>query len=301
MFGIIKKSFGNYDKNLAMMLLLPSILIVLLLDLYPIIYSVIISFQKRSLFDMSGIFIGFKNYFLIFKNPNFPSLLKNTLIWTFSTTFFEVSFGMVIALLLNRNFKLRNLARALILVPYVVPVIVSTLVWKYMFNDLIGLINYLLQFLNITKVPIAFFSNPTYAMVVVILINVWTFTPFAIINVLSALQNINGELYEAAKLDGANTWREFKSITFPSILPILTIVILLRTVWNFQKFEIIWLTTKGGPLISTTTLPVYVYSQAFFSYNLGSASAVAVIMFIILFLLAMLYIRLFENTESRLK
>jgi len=284
-----------------MFLLLPSILIVLLLDFYPIIYSIVISFQKRSLFDISGVFTGFRNYFLIFTNPNFPTLLKNTLVWTLGTTFFEVSFGMIIALLLNRDFKFRNLARALIIVPYAVPVIVSTLVWKYMFNDLIGLINYILQVLKIASQPIAFLSSTTFAMMVVILINVWSFTPFAVINTLSALQNINPELYEAAKLDGANPWQEFKNITFPSILPILIIVSLLRTVWNFQKFEIIWLTTKGGPINSTMTLPVWIYSQGFQSFNIGYASSMAILMFIIAVIFAILYINLFERMESRLQ
>lgn len=276
-------------------------MIVLLLDFYPIIYSIIISFQKRSLFDVSGVFTGFRNYFLIFTNPNFPSLLKNTLVWTLGTTFFEVFFGMITALLLNRDFKFRNLARALIIVPYAVPVIVSTLVWKYMFNDLIGLINYVLQVLKIASQPIAFLSSPTFAMMVVILINVWSFTPFAVINILSSLQCINSELYEAAKIDGANSWQEFKSITFPSILPILIIVTLLRTVWNFQKFEIIWLTTKGGPINSTMTLPVWIYSQGFQSFNIGYASAMAILMFIIAIILAILYIKLFERMESRLQ
>ena len=172
---------------------------------------------------------------------------------------------------------------------------------EYMFNDLIGLINYILQVLKIASQPIAFLASTTFAMMVVILINVWSFTPFAVINTLSALQNINPELYEAAKLDGANPWQEFKNITFPSILPILIIVSLLRTVWNFQKFEIIWLTTKGGPINSTMTLPVWIYSQGFESFNIGYASSMAILMFIIAIIFAILYINLFERMESRLQ
>ncbi|MBC7334031.1 MAG: sugar ABC transporter permease [Actinobacteria bacterium] len=299
---IIKSNVNKIDndRNIAKILLIPSILIILFLDMYPIIFALIVSFQKRSLFDISGIFAGIRNYKIVFRDPIFPTLVKNSIIWTISTTILEIILGTGVALLLNRNFKFRNIARGLLLVPYVVPVVCSTLVWKYMFNDIIGLINYLLTSIHIIRNPISFLSHPSLAMLVVIIINVWTYTPFVVINVLASLQNINVELYEAARIDGASPWQEFRRITIPSIIPILVIVTLLRTVWNFQKFEIIWLTTQGGPLNATTTLPVWVYVNAFLRYDAGIASSVAVIIFIILLLIAMLYIKVFETTERAL-
>jgi len=281
------------------MLLLPSILIVLLLDLFPIIYVIFVSLYDRSLFDKASDFIAIKNYLAIFRDKNFLTSIKNSIIWTVGTTFFEVLFGMAIALLLNRNFKFRNVARGLMLVPYVIPAIVSTLIWKYMFNDLIGLVNFILNILHITNNPIAFMSSPKLAMLVVISINVWTYTPFVIINMLAALQGINTDLYDAAAVDGANNIHIFKSIIIPSVAPILIITVLLRIVWNFQKFDIIYLMTKGGPLTATTTIPIMLYNEAFVSYDLGKASAMAVFIFVLLGILAAFYIKLFENIEKK--
>ncbi|MEW5815058.1 MAG: sugar ABC transporter permease, partial [Spirochaetota bacterium] len=271
------------DRELAKVFLIPSILILLLLDFYPILSVISVSLQNKGLFDQVSTFAAFKNYISISNDKYFLISLKNSLIWTISTTFFEVLFGTSIALLLNRDFKFRNLARSLLLVPYVIPAVVSTLIWKYMFNDLVGLMNYILKVLHISANPITFLSSPILAMIVVISVNVWTYTPFVIISVLAALQGINPDLYSAADVDGANKLQKFTNVIVPSIAPVLVIVTLLRTVWNFQKFDIIYLMTKGGPLMSTTTIPIMIYNEAFGSFNIGRASSMAIVVFIILF------------------
>lgn len=293
------KKFYLSDRNIARTFLLPSILIVLLLDIYPILYVFFISFQSRGLFDQASNFVAFKNYITIFRNPNFLTALKNSLYWTIGTTSLEVIIGTVTSLLLNRDFKFRNIARGFLLVPYVIPTIVSALIWKYMFNDLIGVVNYVLRVLHLTNTPITFLSSPKTAMLVIITVNVWTYTPFVIISVLAALQNINQDMYDAAKVDGANNLQIFRHITIPSISPILVIVILLRTIWNFQKFDIIYLMTRGGPLSSTTTLPVLIYNDVFVGFGLARPAAVSIVVFIIMALVAILYIKLFEKTEKK--
>ncbi len=298
----MKLNFGLNDRNLAKLFLLPSILIILCLDLYPLIYVFITSFQTKSLFDLAYDFNfnGLVNYLSIFKDKDFLVALKNSLVWTAGTTLSELTIGVTLAFLLNRNFKFRNLARALLIIPYVVPAIVSTLIWRFMYNDLVGLINYILQVLNIIKEPVSFLANPRLAMLVVISVNVWTYTPFVIISTLAALQNIDTTLYDAAAVDGANNRQVFFNIIIPKLAPILTIVLLLRTVWNFQKFDIIWLMTKGGPLTSTTTLPVIIFSEVFTSYDAGRSSAMAIIILVLLAILAMLYIKVYEKMEDRI-
>ena len=293
------KSATLNDRNLAKIFLIPSILIILCLDFYPILFVMITSLQSRGLFAKTWDFVGFKNFLLVFREPNFFVALKNSVVWTLGTTSSEVILGTMLALLLNRKFMFRGLARALLLVPYVVPAVVSTLIWKYMFNDLFGLFNYVLQTAGIIKNPIVFLSSPVLAMIIVISVNVWTYTPFVIITVLAALQGIDPSLYDSARVDGAGPLKAFRYITVPSISPILIIVILLRTVWNFQKFDIIFLMTKGGPLMATTTLPIMVYNEAFAAYNLGTASTMAIMIFVILALVALLYIRLFEKVEEK--
>jgi len=290
------------DRNLAKVFLLPSILILLILDFYPILYVMLTSLQDKNLFDpvYSFNFKALGNYLSIIKDKNFWEALKNSAVWTFGATFFELLFGVTFALLLNRNFKFRGIARGFMLVPYIVPAVVSTIIWKFIFNDVVGFANYVLQSLHIIKDPIAFLANPDYVMIIVISVNVWTYTPFVVISMLAALQSVDLTLYDAASVDGASNRQVFINIVLPKILPVLLIVALLRTVWNFQKFDIIWLMTQGGPLTSTTTLPIIIYNELFGRFNAGRASAMAVIVLIILGLVAFLYIKLFESTEERI-
>lgn len=287
------------DKKLAILFIIPSILIVIILNIYPIISVFQMSLTDRTIFSTSVNFIGLGKYISIFKDKNFLIALKNSFIWTISTTFLEVLFGTLIAMLLNRKFRFRGIIRAFILVPYVIPAIVSTLIWKYMLNDMFGLVNWILIKLNFTNQPVSFLSNPKLAMLMVISVDVWTFTPFVIISVLAALQSIDINLYDAAKVDGANNWKILMNIILPLISPVLVIVALLRTVWNFHNFDIIYLLTGGGPLMNTTTLPILIYDQAFRGFDLAKSAALAVIVFIIMIVLAMMYMRVFEKQEEK--
>src|SRR5690606_11774476 len=155
-------------------------------------------------------------------------------------------------------FALRGAARALVLAPYLIPTIVAVLTWRFMFHDLVGILNYFLISTGITDSPVLWLSNRRYAMLAVIIVGVWKFLPFVVIAILGILQAIPNEQYEAAQIDGASSFQQFWRITLPYILPVFILTALLRTIWNFNKFDIIYLLTGGGPLKSTTTVPLLI-------------------------------------------
>jgi multiple sugar transport system permease protein len=244
-------------------------------------------------------FVGFSNYIRLLKDPYFWAALRHDLVWTAGTVGLSAIIGLLIALLLNKNLKLRNFARGLILFPYIVPIVVVTLVWRYMLNDLYGVISYLLSLIGVDHV--GWFSSPRMAMLSVIIVGTWKFFPFVVIALLGRLQIIPLEPYEAARVDGANAWQTFRYLTWPAILPIFLLTILLRIIWTFNKFEHIYMLTGGGPVGSTITLPILVYNKAFQEYKMGEAATTAVLMLLVLLIAAFIYLkaekRLHDNDE----
>lgn len=286
------------DKSLCLLFLLPGIALTGALVAYPVSVVIMTSFQHKLIFSTKALFTGFDNYCSILKNPYFWTSILNTLIWTFGCLFLQFIWGLAVALVMNRTFPFRNVARALVAVPYIVPIVVSMLVFRFMLNDAVGIVNYFLIRIGLIKNPISFFASPRLAMLGVILAGSWARMPFVMITILAGLQSIPPQLYEAAKIDGAGALQAFYHVTLPLLKPVIIIVLLIRTIWNFQTFDIIFLLTKGGPLMSTTTLPVFLYNQAFVGYDLGRASSAAVFMLLILLLVMFFYMRTFERRGS---
>jgi multiple sugar transport system permease protein len=210
----------------------------------------------------------------------------------------ELLLGLYVSLVLQKHFKLRGLARAIVLFPYLIPTIVAVLIWRFMMHDLLGVVNYGLVALGIVKQPVLWFSNTDTAMMGVIIVGVWKFFPFVVIALLGILQSIPSETYEAARVDGANMFQELWHITMPAILPVFLLTALLRTIWTWDKFDIIFLLTGGGPLNSTTTLPIFVYREAFDHWQMGRASAVAMVTFAILLGCTLVYLRFYDKAEG---
>ena len=276
----MKKHKVYKDTKLAVALLAPSILLIVLLIGYPMIYNFIISFQKIPLNPrLTPKLVGLKNYSTVITDINFYKSLLLTILYTFFSVAGSTVVGLGAAIFVNRNFKFKGTARSLIILPYIVPSISLVFAWKYMFNNIYGIINYMLvDKLHILEEAPLWFDNPTSAFILVVLFSVWKFFPYAFLSFLAILQTLDSTLYEAAEIDGANKWQQFLAITIPCIKPVLMVVITLRTIWVFYMFADVYLLTK-----KVNILGVYLYEMAFARNDLGKAAAISILLFVIIF------------------
>jgi multiple sugar transport system permease protein len=287
------------DRVLAHMALLPSALVLLLLVALPAATVANFSVRDVQLGDETHPFVGLRNFAWALADDAFWSALVNTLEWVFGSVGLEMLIGLSVALLLNRSFVGRGIARAIVFAPYLIPTVVAVLVWRFMFHDVVGVLNFFLMKIGVLDAPVNWLNSPRMAMVSVIVVGVWKFFPFVVLAILGVLQSIPQEQYEAARIDGANDWQMFWRITLPYVMPVFLLTALLRTIWTFHKFDIIYLLTGGGPVGATTTLPVLVYQKAFADFELGRASALALITAGILGVLLCVYFVLNKRAEAR--
>jgi multiple sugar transport system permease protein len=287
------------DRKYGAALLIPALLMVGLLFVYPIAYSFYMSFHDKDPFSAEAApYVGLENYEMVIDDPLFWDAFKKGLIFGCTTVFFQVVLGVSIALLLNKPFAGQSVARGLVLLPYVIPTIGGALIWKWMYNDLLGIINRLLLLTGLIDRSIAWIGDPDWAMIGVIIVAVWKLFPFVVICVLARLQTINQELYDAAKVDGASVFSQFKDITLPQLKHILFVVILLRFVWMFTEFETIWLLTSGGPVHTTTTLPILAYLSSFKHFELSLGMTITVTMMIFLIFIASIFFKIYKVEEE---
>jgi multiple sugar transport system permease protein len=174
---------------------------------------------------------------------------------------------------------------------------VAVLIWKFMLSGQVGIISVMARQIGLTQAPLTILAQPSTALFGVILVGVWKFFPFVVIAMLGILQSIPSDRYEAARVDGANWWQEFRYITMPAILPVLMLTALLRTIWTWDKFDIIYQLTGGGPVQATTTMSIYVYYEMFEQFNQGRAAAVAMVMFLIMLTMSLIYTALYDRAE----
>ncbi len=287
------------DRTLAYVTLAPSIALIILLSVVPTITVFATAMQRVGLGELSGPWVGFANFAWALESRQFWRALWNTFVWVFGSVAIEMVLGLAIALLLHQSFMGRGIARAVLLAPYLVPTIVAVLVWRYMFHDIVGILNFFLMDLGIISRPLQWLSSTRWAMVSVIIVGVWKFFPFVVLAILGILQSIPQEQYEAARIDGASPFQQFWRITLPYVMPVFILTALLRTIWTFHKFEIIYLLTGGGPLDATTTLPILVYQKGFVDFELGRAAAIAILTFLILAALIAVYFLLMRRAENK--
>lgn len=275
---------------LGMMLIAPTVLILTAVIVYPLVSAIYLSFFSIYTPTLKGGWVGLDNYASILSGKSFWFSLWTTVIWTIGTLFLQVVFGVGMALLLNQNILFRSLARSLVLFPYFVSTVVAVLVWRWLFNDLYGILNHLLMTVGIIDMPVDWLGRMPNAMLSVITVGAWKFFPFVVIAVLARLQTIPEHLYEAAKIDGAGAVSRFFDVTLPQLRDVLSIVILLRIIWDFKEFDLIYLLTGGGPVDNTRTLPLIVYQQAFSLNQMGMAATYAVAMMVVMLLFMIVYL-----------
>lgn len=279
--------------------ILPTISFFLVLIVYPIVAAVGLSFFGIFTPTLSGPFVGLDNYRAVIFEPGFGIALMNNFIYAGGTLVLQVVVGVLIALMLHRDFFFRSLARGLTLFPYLMSTVVAVLVWQWLLNDLYGAANHALIAIGVVEHAVDWFGVMPNAMVTIILIGTWKFFPFVVISVLARLQTIPEQLYEAAMIDGASPWARFWDVTLPQLKEVLGVVIVLRAIWDFKEFDLIYLLTGGGPGKGTETLSLLLYKEAFPLSQMGKASAVGVVMLVIMTLGIFAYFRLTTETRQR--
>lgn len=273
--------------------LLPSFLFVLTFSLYPILESFRLSFYRMilTLPWLGQKFIGWENYQDLVGDPVALQSLLTSMIFVAVTTPVEVLLGLGMALLLNESFRGRGWLRAIVLVPWAIPTVVSSQMWRFIFNDRYGLFNFVL-FGDATDRYWAPLAEPGLALASIMVADIWKTTSFAALIILAGLQVIPGELYEAASIDGASAWQKFRHITLPLVKPALLLALLFRTIDALKVFDLVFVMTQGGPADTTNVLQFHGYKKSFAEGMIGYGSTIAVAVFMLSLILSLLYIRL---------
>ena len=273
------------------MLIGPTVLVFCAVIVYPLVSALYLSLFSIYTPTLKGEWVGLANYAELLASRDFWSSLKTNVIWTAGTLVLQIVFGVGMALILHQNLVFRSLARSLILFPYFVSTVVAVLVWRWLFNDLYGILNYLVVLSGLSDMPVDWLGSMPNALMSVIFVGAWKYFPFVVIATLARLQTIPDHLYEAAKIDGAGPIARFFDVTLPQLRDVLVVIVMLRAVWDFKEFDLIFLLTGGGPVTSTQTLPLLVYKEAFALNQMGMASAYAVMMMAVMLAFMILYIR----------
>ena len=296
-----RSSTGNSDQRLkdshfGLLLMTPAVLMFLGVILYPLVYSLYVGFTDTSLLTGEGRFVGFTNILKVLQGDFLP-YLQHTVIFTVGATVISVGLGLVLALALNIGFRGQSFLRGLFLLPWLIPGVVVSFLWLWLFDANFGVINGVLVSTGLIDDNVSWLGSAHGAMVGVILAKSWHSFPWMAVLFLAALQSVPKELYEAVMVDGGGVWAKFKSVTLPHLRSALFLGGLLETIWNFQHFETIYVMTHGGPAGATTTFSVALYSEAFEAYDLGKAGAIGVLWMLILTALVVFYIRRGHESE----
>jgi multiple sugar transport system permease protein len=279
------------------LLLAPALLLLGGLVVFPVLYNVWLSLFDKHAFMPVQSFVGLRHYRYFASDPEFWSSFYYGSVYAGVTMVLQLGVGVPAALLLNEAFRGRNLLRGIVLFPYMIPTIVAVILWKWLLNDSYGLVNHLLVQAGLVRAPVPWLG-PDYIMAALIITSVWQFFPFVVVTYLARLSTIAPELYEAATVDGASAWRRFVHVTLPQTASVLFVIVLLRSIWMFTKFDTVWLLAgDGGVSRYIRTLPVYAYARSFTYLQAGMGAALAVIMFAMLLAATAVYFRVFRTEE----
>ncbi|WP_286170088.1 sugar ABC transporter permease [Halocella sp. SP3-1] len=286
-------------KYLPYIFILPAATFMLLIVAYPILLTVRTALYHEVLTrPWEGVeFAGLSNFTKLLQDREFWGALQRTLIWTVSSVMGKTLIGLAIALVLNQKFKIRGLYRTLILIPWVTPQVVSAIIWRWVYNGEYGMLNYVFIKLGFISEGISWLGHRSTAFIAAVINDMWIGIPFMIVVFLSGLQGISQEIYEAARVDGANKWQQLFKITLPQLKPVFLTGTILSIIWTFNSFNIIWVLTKGGPVNATETLVIKTYKEAFSKFDLGIGGAYAVTTFILLMIFSLFYWNLFKAKE----
>jgi multiple sugar transport system permease protein len=271
----------------------PALAVLALVTVFPVAYVLFLSLSRRHLIFGVSEFIGLGNYQVLLADGRFWNAFGNTVYFTFLSVTAELVLGLFIALLLHRTFPAKGAVRALVLLPWAIPTVVSARMWEWMYNTDLGLLNHLFG------VKINWLGSSAWALHAAILMDVWKTTPFVVILLTAGLQVIPRDLYHAAAIDGAGPWQSFRRITLPLLRPVILVVLIFRTLDAFRVFDAVYVLTGGGPANATETLSIYAYKVLFQTLHFGYGSAIATVVFLCVGALSVLYVRLLRAEELR--
>jgi multiple sugar transport system permease protein len=261
----------------------PSVVLIVAIMLVPLAIGMSYAFRDVQLLKpFGGGFVGLDHFKDIWADTNFWNALKNTVLWTVVSVLLQFVLGLILALLLNKPFPGRGVVQALVFLPWAVPSFLSGLNWAWMFNPIVGPVPHWLYALGLMATPDNILSSPDHAIWGPIVANVWWGFPFFAITLLAALQSIPQDIYEAAQIDGAGPIKRFASITVPFLAPTIAITVLLRAVWIANSADLIVVMTRGGPADSTQIIASYIYTQAYMRLDFGYASAISLVLLVLL-------------------
>jgi len=282
---------------LGLLLLAPTLTLLALFIAYPFVMGVWISLTSASVGNV-GTFVGLKNFVKLFGDTIFQRAAYNTFVYTAIATVAKLALGMWLAILLNRHFRAKRLVRASMLLPFIIPTVLSTLAWKWMFDPTFSVLNWTLYHAGFIQTRIGWLTDPTMALMSVIIVNVWRGMPFYAISLLAGLQTVSPELHEAAAIDGANAWQRFWRITWPLVLPVTMVVTLFSVIQTFADFQLVYALTGGGPANSTHLFATYAYQIGIVTGLLGEGAAASLAMFPMLFVIVIVQLWYIRRVEG---
>ena len=286
------------SKLTSIAFILPAILVVGLLLLYPVGTSIFYSFTSKHLIKAKYAFVGLDNYIKVLADKDVLQAFLTSVKWTVCSLIGQILVGFTAALALEKIKRGRGIYRTILIIPWAFPSIVIALSWKWILNGVYGFIPNVLVKLGICDTVPQFFSSAELVFGTLVFINIWFGAPLIMVNVLSALQTVPKDQYEAAQLDGASAWQSFVHITLPHIRVVVGLLVVLRTIWVFNNFDTIYLITGGGPADLTATVPIYAYNVGWGLKQLGVSSAVTVLLLIFLLLVCMVYFKILDKWEK---
>jgi multiple sugar transport system permease protein len=273
----IVRRWTEREDVFSWLMIIPPALFLLLLIGYPLVYGVWLSLEDRPV-ARAGTFVGLANFIADARDPLFWQVVRNTFVYTIAATLLKMIGGLGLALVMNQDFRFKNTVRALMLLPFIVPTVLSTIAWMWILDPAFAPINWFLRVLNIATPGPSWLGNPSLAMFSLIVVNVWRGLPFYGITLLAGLQTISPELYEAATIDGATTWNRFVYVTLPLLKPVIFIVTMFSVIFTFADFQLIYVLTRGGPAGATHVFATYAFDLAMGGGQLGLGASVALAM-----------------------
>lgn len=298
--GPKRRKWRNSGTLFGLMMVAPALTVLVFVLLYPAAVAFQSSFYRIVTVTRKETFVGLGNYTKLLSDPNFWESLERSVIWSVGAISTQMVFGIAVALVLHKAIRGRSFVRGLVLFPYLVPAIVAVLIWRWAFSDTVGVANWILvDYLGVIDQPVPWF-DPGWVMFSIIIMSLWKYLPYWALFVLARLQTLPPELIDAAKIDGANSWQQFRYITLPWIMPVVIVLLVLRSIWAFNEFDMVYLPAGGGPLFETTTIPVYIRRIAFEFGDMGHAAAVAMAMLVLVACLTHFYFWIYRRAERRL-
>jgi len=289
--------FLESERLLASLLLAPTIILLGVFIAYPFLMGIWLALSSTSVGN-PGTFVGLKNFAKAWDDSIFHVAFRNTFFYTFWATIFKLVLGMWLALLLNRHFRGKRIVRASMLLPFIVPTVLSTFAWRWMFDPTFSVLNWLLYQGGFITTKLPFLSDGVYGMWCAIVVNTWRGMPFFAITLLAGLQTISTDLQEAASLDGANGWQRFWHVTWPLLKPVTLVVVVFSIIQTFSDFQLIYVLTGGGPANATHLLATYAYQIGVATGLLGEGAAISLFMLPVLFIVVWLQLRYLRRLEG---